>query len=107
VHRLLALVEPGQVGEVAFSHQGFTRLDGLHLYVRTASMVPEELALVERYGGHFPASGLWEAMKGFSSTKELLERRIVAPLSHVWECQSDLAPPRRLDLAPPRRSHPL
>jgi hypothetical protein len=25
----------------------------------------------------------------------------------VWECQSDLAPPRRLDLAPPRRSHPL
>jgi GNAT superfamily N-acetyltransferase len=82
-HRLLALVEPGQVGEVAFSHQGFTRLDGLHLYVRTASMVPEELAVVERYGGHFPASGLWEAMKGFSSTKELLERRIVAPLSHV------------------------
>lgn len=81
--RMLALVEPGQVGEVAFSHQGFTRFDGLHLYVRAATMVPEELAVVERYGGLFPASGLWEAMKGFSSTKELLERRIVAPLSHL------------------------
>jgi SpoVK/Ycf46/Vps4 family AAA+-type ATPase len=45
-------------------------------------MVPEELAIVERYGGHFPASGLWEDMKGFSSTKVLLNRRIVAPLSH-------------------------
>ena len=85
-HRVLALVVPGQVGEVAFSHQGFERVDGLHLFVRAASMVPEELAIVERYGGHFPASGLWEDMKGFSSTKVLLNRRIVAPLSH-----SDLA----------------
>ena len=46
-------------------------------------MVPEELAIVERYGGHFPVSGLWEDMKGFSSTKVLLNRRIVVPLSHV------------------------
>jgi len=82
-HRLLALVEPGQVGEVAFAHQGFERVDGLHLYVRAASMVPEELELVERYGGSFPASGLWEDMKGFSTTKELLERRIVDPLAHA------------------------
>ena len=37
---------------------------------------------MERYGGQFPASGLWEDMKGFSSTKVLLNRRIVAPLSH-------------------------
>jgi GNAT superfamily N-acetyltransferase len=93
-HRLLAMVEPGQVGEVAFANQGFTRRDGLHLYIRAASMVPEELAIVERYGGHFPPPGLWDAMKGFSSTKHLLERRIVDPLSHV-----DLA--ERLGLVPP------
>ncbi|HUY21055.1 MAG TPA: bifunctional GNAT family N-acetyltransferase/ATP-binding protein [Acidimicrobiales bacterium] len=93
-HRLLALVEPGQVGEVAFANQGFTRLDGLHLYIRAASMVPEELAVVERYGGHFPPPGLLGSMKGFSSTKDLLERRIVAPLSHA-----DLAD--RIGLVPP------
>lgn len=93
-HRLLALVEPGQVGGVAFANQGFTRTDGLHLYVRSASMVPEELAIVERHGGHFPLSGLWEAMKGFSVTKDLLERRIVAPLSHP-----ELA--ERVSLQPP------
>ena len=81
--RMLALVEPGQVGEVAFAHQGFDPIDGLHFYVRSASMVPEELEIVERYGGHFPAAGLWEEMKGFSTTKELLERRIVAPLAHA------------------------
>ena len=45
--------------------------------------MPEELEIVERYGGHFPAVGLWEEMKGFSTTKELLERRIVAPLAHA------------------------
>ncbi len=80
--RLLALLHEGQVGESAFPHQGFSRLDGLHLYERPVSMVPEELAIVERYGGHFPGTGLWEAMKGFSRTKQLLEQRVVAPLSH-------------------------
>jgi GNAT superfamily N-acetyltransferase len=84
--RLVALLQPGQVGEVAFANQGFTRTDGLHLYVRAASMVPEELETVERYGGYVPGPGLWEDMKGFSSTKDLLDRRVVAPLSH-----SDLA----------------
>ncbi|HEV8063252.1 MAG TPA: GNAT family N-acetyltransferase [Acidimicrobiales bacterium] len=53
--RLVALVQPGQVGELAFTNQGFTRVDGLHLYLRTASMIPQELATVERYGGGFPA----------------------------------------------------
>ncbi len=80
--RLLALVRPGQVGEMAFSNQGFTHLDGLHLYTREASMVPEELAVVERFGGQVPAGGLWESMKGFSSAKEILDRRVVAPLAH-------------------------
>lgn len=92
--RLMALVQPGQVGELAFSNQGFTHLDGLHLYLRVASMVPEELAVVERFGGYVPATGLWEAMKGFSSAKEILERRVVAPLAHT-----NLAD--RLGLVPP------
>ncbi|MGH9088531.1 MAG: ATP-binding protein [Acidimicrobiales bacterium] len=80
--RLLALLPPGHVGEVAFANQGFSSTGGLTLYERAVSMVPEELAIVERYGGHFPAAGLWQAMKGFSSTKLLLEQRVVAPLSH-------------------------
>jgi transitional endoplasmic reticulum ATPase len=84
--RLVALVQPGQVGELAFTNQGFARVDGLHLYLRTASMIPHELATVESYGGGFPAEGLWASMKGFSATKDLLERRVVAPLAH-----SDLA----------------
>jgi transitional endoplasmic reticulum ATPase len=92
--RLLALIQPGQVGELAFANQGFTHLDGLHLYLRDASMVPEELAVVERFGGHIPGAGLWEAMKGFSSAKEILERRVVAPLAHT-----ELA--GRLGLVPP------
>lgn len=80
--RLLAVVRPGQVGELALLNQGFKLYEGVHLYERAVSVVPEDLAVVERYGGHFPPAGLWEAMKGFSSTKDLLERRVVAPLSH-------------------------
>ena len=92
--RLLALLYPRQVGDAAFAHQGFTRVEDCHLYQRRVSMVPEELAVVERYGGQLPPEGLWDAMKGFSSTKELLERRIVTPLS-----RRDLAD--RIGLAPP------
>jgi len=92
--RLLAVVQAGQVGEDAFVNQGFTRLEGLHLYARDVSMVPEELAIVERFGGTVPPDGLWESMKGFSAAKELLDRRVVAPLAHT-----ELAD--RLGLQPP------
>jgi GNAT superfamily N-acetyltransferase len=81
--RLLAVVQAGQVGEDAFVHQGFTHLEGLHLYARDASMVPEELAIVERFGGSVPDDGLWASMKGFSAAKEILDRRVVAPLAHA------------------------
>jgi len=92
--RLLAVVHPGQVGELAFSNQGFTRQDGLHLYLRDASMIPEELAVIERFGGQVLATNLWESLKGFSSAKEILERRVVAPLAHA-----ELA--EQLGLVPP------
>ncbi len=92
--RLLAVVQAGQVGEDAFVNQGFTHLEGLHLYARDASMVPEELALVEQFGGYVPPDGLWESLKGFSTAKELLDRRVVAPLAHT-----ELAD--RLGLRPP------
>jgi transitional endoplasmic reticulum ATPase len=101
-NRLLALLHEGQVGESAFTHQGFSRLDGLHLYERAVSIVPEELEIVERYGGHFPEAGLWQAMKGFSHTKQLLEQRVVAPLSHVALAAGlGLAPPAAILLFGP------
>lgn len=100
--RLLALVRPGQVGELAFAHQGFDRTASLDLYERAVSIVPEELAIVERYGGHFPGSGLWEAMKGFSSTKELLERRVLEPLRHPeLAAEVGLVPPATILLFGP------
>jgi len=92
--RLVAAVQSGQVGQEAFANQGFTHLDGLHLYYRDASMVPEDLARVEHYGGRLLDEGLWESMKGFSVTKEILERRVVEPLRHL-----DLA--EQLGLVPP------
>ncbi len=92
--RLLAFVHSGQVGELAFSNQGFTHVDGVHLYLRDASMVPEELAIVERFGGQVLPEGLWESLKGFSSAKDVLDRRVIAPLAHT-----ELAD--RLGLVPP------
>ncbi len=92
--RMLALVRPGQVGEAAFTNRGFDRSSGLDLYERAVSIVPEELAIVEQYGGQFPGPGLWEVMRGFSSTKDLIERRVIAPLA-----RAELAD--RVGLVPP------
>ena len=100
--RLVALIRPGQIGEEAFANQGFTHLDGLHLYSRDASMVPEDLARVERYGGGYPEPGLWASMKGFTVTKELLERRVVEPLGHpALAAQLGLVPPATILLFGP------
>jgi GNAT superfamily N-acetyltransferase len=92
--RLLAFIRTGQVGELAFSNQGFTHLDGVHLYFREASMVPEELAIVEQFGGQVLPSDLWGSLKGFSAAKDILDRRVVAPLAHT-----ELA--EQLGLVPP------
>jgi GNAT superfamily N-acetyltransferase len=92
--RLVALVHTGQAGQDAFSNQGFTHQDGLHLYTRDASMVPEELAIVERFGGQVLDADLWQELKGFSAAKEILDRRVVAPLAHT-------ALADRLGLVPP------
>ena len=63
---------------------------------------PRKLEIVERYGGYFPGAGLWGEMKGFSTTKELLERRIVAPLSHAELADSvGLRPPAAVMLFGP------
>ncbi len=92
--RLVAVIHPGQVGEHAFANQGFTRQDGLHLYMREASMVPEELAVVERFGGKVLDSDLWQSLKGFSAAKGILDRRVVAPLAHPGLAdQLGLVPP--------------
>ena len=100
--RLLALVRPGQVGESALAHQGFALVRGLDLYERAVSMVPEELAIVERYGGQFPGPGLWEAMRGFSATRDLIERRVLAPLANRELADSiGLVPPATILLFGP------
>jgi transitional endoplasmic reticulum ATPase len=92
--RLLAVMHPGQVGEAALANQGFAREPALDLYVRAVSMVPEELAILERYGGFVPGPALWEAMKGFSSTRDLIERRVLAPLARQELAQTvGLVPP--------------
>ena len=91
--RLLAVVHPGQVGNLpsrtraSHARTGCTSTSG-------TSMVPEELAIVERFGGQVVAANLWESLKGFSSAKEILERRIVAPLA-----DAELA--EQLGLVPP------
>jgi GNAT superfamily N-acetyltransferase len=100
--RLLAFVQSGQVGELAFSNQGFTHLDGIHLYLREASMVPEELAIVEQFGGQVLPADLWSSLKGFSAAKDILDRRVVAPLAHTELAeQLGLVPPAAVMLFGP------
>jgi len=100
--RLLAFIRTGQVGEIALSNQGFTHLDGVHLYLREASMIPEELAIVEQFGGQVLPSDLWGSLKGFSTAKDILDRRVVAPLAHTELAeQLGLVPPAAVMLFGP------
>ncbi|AXH34512.1 GNAT family N-acetyltransferase [Humibacter sp. BT305] len=60
----------------------FTLKQDLHYVERTVPVRRETLAVLQELGGRMPAPGLWDRVGGMTREKELLELRLVTPLSH-------------------------
>jgi transitional endoplasmic reticulum ATPase len=60
----------------------FTLKQDLHYVERTVPVRRETLAVLQELGGRMPSPGLWERVGGMTREKELLELRLVTPLSH-------------------------
>ncbi len=79
VHRLSALLAPGETGEKAFRNRGYEPRD-LTYFERIVPLQPQEVGLLAKLGGRMLHAGLWEALAGMEHEKEIIERRIVLPL---------------------------
>lgn len=94
VRRISALLGPGEVGEQALLNRGFTPKTGMVLYDKHLSFEPSEVRIIDKWGGQILDGDLWDAAAGMEREKDLIDRRIVAPLSDpVLAAQVGLRPP--------------
>ncbi|WP_374976849.1 ATP-binding protein [Microbacterium trichothecenolyticum] len=95
ISKLSALMPAAETRMGAFLHQGFELKQDLHYFERHIPVQREELKRLAELGGRVLPRGLWDAVGGMNTEKELLERRVVLPLA-----QSELA--ERFGVVPPR-----
>lgn len=93
--KLSALMPAAETRMGAFLRRGFELKQDLHYFERRIPVQREELKRLAELGGRVLPRGLWDAVCGMSTEKELLERRVVLPLA-----QTELA--ERFGVVPPR-----
>ena len=79
VHRLSALLPEGETGSAAFCNSGYGTREVTY-FERVVPLQPQEVARLGELGGRVLPTGLWEALAGMTDEKEIIERRVVAPL---------------------------
>lgn len=102
IRRISALIPEDAIGSKAFENSGYTRRDGLIHYELIEQLSPDQSSLLTELGGQLLPGGLWDAMAGMDNEKQVIERRVVLPLSHpdVAE-QYGVRPPKAVVLFGP------
>jgi N-acetylglutamate synthase-like GNAT family acetyltransferase len=81
---------------------GFTALKNLKYFEREVSISEQEREILKDLGGRLLARDLWSKIAGMSAEKELLERRLVLPLSDAGLAEAfGVEPPRAIVLFGP------
>jgi len=81
---------------------GFTPLKNLKYFEREVSISEQEREILKDLGGRLLARDLWSKIAGMSAEKELLERRLVLPLSDAGLAEAfGVEPPRAIVLFGP------
>lgn len=94
VRTISALLGPGEVGEQALLNRGFTPKTGMVLYEKHLSFEPSDVRIIDKWGGQILDGELWDSAAGMEREKDLIDRRIVAPLSDPkLAAQVGLRPP--------------
>lgn len=94
VRKISALLGPGEVGETAFINRGFKPTIGMVLYEKFLSIEPGDVRIIDKWGGQILDGDLWDQAAGMEREKNLIDQRIVAPLSNpALAAQIGLRPP--------------
>jgi transitional endoplasmic reticulum ATPase len=79
--KVSALLGEGQVGENALRNRGFVATPGLILYEKREPVPPSDVAVLDAWGGELIGRDAWNAVAGMSDEKDLIDRRIIGPLT--------------------------
>ena len=94
VRKISALLGPGKVGETAFINRGFVATTGMVLYEKSLSLEPGDVRIIDKWGVQILDGDLWDEAAGMEREKNLIDQRIVAPLSDpALAAQIGLRPP--------------
>ena len=100
--KLSALLPDTAMRVDAFVDQGFEVKKNLRYFEREIPVQRKELSVLSEVGGRLMARGLWDQIGGMAAEKELLERRLVMPLSKPDLAESyGVVPPRAVMLFGP------
>jgi transitional endoplasmic reticulum ATPase len=80
VHRISALLPDSATGTTALHNFGFQARNGLTYYEKP-EQTGADAGLLAAVGGRVLPSGLWDAVAGMEREKQIIERRIVLPLT--------------------------
>jgi transitional endoplasmic reticulum ATPase len=102
VRRISALLPGDATGTTALRNSGYDEPTGLSYFEKLDHMGASDAGLLAALGGQVIPRGHWHAMAGMETEKQVIERRIVLPLSepHVAQ-QYGVSPPKAVILFGP------
>ncbi len=95
VRRISAVLPDAATGSVAMRNSGYHVREGLIYYEKVEHLGAADSGLLAALGGRLLPAGLWDALAGMESEKQVIEQRIVLPL-----VEPDLA--QRYQVAAPK-----
>ena len=102
VRRISALLPPDATGTTALRNSGYKERHDLTYFEKVEHLGASDAGLLAEFGGEVMPRGLWYAMAGMESEKQVIERRIVLPLSEPdVAAQYGVSPPKAVILYGP------
>ena len=100
--RLSALLAEDATGTTALKNSGYSQRQGLTYYEKVEHVGPSDAGLLAELGGRMLPAGLWHAMAGMEKEKQVIERRIVLPLTEPGVAERyGVSPPKAVILFGP------
>lgn len=80
--RLTCALPAGETGTEALRNSGFARREDIVWFEKVEQLRAGDVEAALSLGGAVPPPNLWQQVQGMTAEKQLIERRIVLPLSH-------------------------
>ncbi|GFG75945.1 ATP-binding protein [Mycobacterium botniense] len=102
VRRIGALLPPGGAGTTALRNSGYHERGELVFFEKVDHSGASDAGLLAELGAQAMPRGLWQAMAGMESEKQIIDRRIVLPLTEPDAAQRyGVSPPQAVILFGP------